>query len=232
MVRAVIHYHGTPITPRTQLERMAGRNFCISFAHPQDLKTCLRIGQSLVFDNGAFSTFTRGHPFDEKGFYKWLAPILAPPHWAVIPDVIGGDVKQQKTKTKRWPYRADLGAPVWHLGLPLSYLKELTNEWPRVCFGSSEEYWKIGSAKWVRRMDEAFNALAKWHRIMPWIHGLRMLGQTSGPWPLASADSTNVGQNFKASTGCAECLAARLDARQPAARWKKRHLSPLLFPAY
>mgnify|MGYP003440572259 FL=1 len=36
-----MHYHGTPITPRAQLERMAGRMFCVSYAAPQDLATDL-----------------------------------------------------------------------------------------------------------------------------------------------------------------------------------------------
>lgn len=65
----MLHYHGTPITPRAQLERMAGRMFCVSYAAPQDLATCLRIGQSVMLDNGAFSVFTRGHTFDRDGFY-------------------------------------------------------------------------------------------------------------------------------------------------------------------
>ena len=157
-----MHYHGTPITPRAQLERMAGRCFCVSFAAPQDLATCLRIGQSVMLDNGAFSTFTRGEPFDEAGFYDWIRPVLAPPHWAVVPDVIDGTMAQQREMVARWPYRRDLGAPVFHLGLPLEYLLELTAEWPRVYLGSSGEYWEVGSAKWAARMDEVFNALARW----------------------------------------------------------------------
>jgi hypothetical protein len=58
----LIHYHGTPITPRAQLERMGGRCFCVSFADPRDTAVCLRIGQSVMFDNGAFSAFTKGVP--------------------------------------------------------------------------------------------------------------------------------------------------------------------------
>lgn len=55
-----LHYHGTPITPRSQLLKMSGRNFCVSFVEPRDLGVCLDIGQSVMLDNGAFSAFTRG----------------------------------------------------------------------------------------------------------------------------------------------------------------------------
>lgn len=220
----MIHYHGTPITPRAQLERMAGRHFCVSFAHPNDLKTCLRIGQSVVLDNGAFSTHTRGAEFDAPGFYKWLEPVLAPPHWAVVPDSIGGDLEAQYKLLSTWPRQTfgyDNCAAVFHLHHPLSHLDFLANAYPKVCLGSSGEFWEIGTAKWCARMDEIFNLLAK-RRVMPWVHGLRMLGQHSGPWPMASADSTNVAQNFKRDTGCAECKAAPIDGRQPAATWKPR----------
>ena len=44
--QAVIHYHGTPITPRESLLELAGRSFCVSFAHPRDVRTCHEIGQS------------------------------------------------------------------------------------------------------------------------------------------------------------------------------------------
>jgi len=214
----MIHYHGTPITPREQLLRMAGRHFCVSFAAPQDLQACIEVGQSVMLDNGAFSTFTRGEAFDEMALYRWLAPVLAHPHWAVVPDVIGGDVAQQRELVARWPFNNALGAPVWHLGAPLDYLFELVDTWPKVCLGSSAEYWNVGGQAWCRRMDETLNALGK-RGHLPWIHGLRMLGMTGERWPLASADSTNIAQNFKRDTGCAECKAGLIDSIQTPARW-------------
>jgi hypothetical protein len=226
----VIHYHGTPITPRAQLMRMAGRHFCVSFVRPEDLQTCLRIGQSVMLDNGAFSVFTRGEKFDEGGFYRWLEPVLVPPHWAVVPDVIGGDEFDNWTMTKRWPFRRDLGAPVWHLGLSTDYLMRLLDDWGKVCLGSSAEYWQVGSPPWCKRMDEVFNFVAKHCCVMPWLHGLRMLGQIDGGWPLASADSTNVAQNFKRDTGCAECKAAPIDASQPPVVWTDREIQQRMFP--
>lgn len=224
----MIHYHGTPITPRNQLARMEGRHFCVSFARDDDLKICLRIGQSLMLDNGAFSVFTRDIPFDERGFYEWVEPILAPPHWAVVPDVINGTVEQQIEMVDRWPFRRDLGAPVWHMHEPIDHLLMLADEWPRVCLGSSGQFWQIGTGAWCERMDQAFNALAIRHRVMPWIHGLRMLGQAGSEWPLASADSTNVAQNWKRDTGCAECKAARIDAVQCPPGWNARAIQSSL----
>lgn len=214
----MIHYHGTPITPREQMLRMAGRHFCISFTDPRDLEAALRIGQSVMFDNGAFSAFTRGTIFDPFAYYKWLEPILTPPHWAVIPDVIDGSLEDQYRMRGTWPelFGYKNAAAVFHIHHPLTELYYLCNAYPRVCLGSSGDYWNVGSPNWVIRMDEIFDFLVKKFNPLPFIHGLRMLGQLGGGWPLASADSTNLAQNFKIRTGCAECMAELIDGKQPA----------------
>ena len=62
----MIHYHGTPISPRKYLLEMKGKHFCVSYAHPYDLETVLEIGQSVMLDNGAFSVYTKGKIFDEN----------------------------------------------------------------------------------------------------------------------------------------------------------------------
>lgn len=215
----MIHYHGTPITPREQLLRMAGRHFCVSFAQDQDLKTCLRIAQSIMFDNGAFSVWTKGGELDVPGYYRWLEPILAHPHFAIIPDVIDGTVEENAALIDAWPFPDWLGAPVWHLNEPFDVLLDFVHAgWPKVCMGSAGQYRVIGTPAWCSRMDEAFNELVREFGHVPWIHGLRMLGQTDR-WPLASADSTNVAQNWKRDTGCAECKAAPIDATQPPTGW-------------
>jgi hypothetical protein len=220
--RSMIHYHGTPITPKTALDSMVGQHFCVSYFRPDSLKTCLRIGQSLMLDNGAFSCFTRQIPFDLHGFYEWIEPILAHPHWAVVPDVIGGSVETQRQMTKTWPFGKEFGIPVWHLGIPLDYLFELSDTWGRVCFGSSGEFWKVGSPKWSAKMDEAFNALNSRYVRLPWVHGLRMLGQGLSDWPLASADSTNVALNHSRKIECAGCMAKRINGENPPLKWNKK----------
>lgn len=220
-----LHYHGTPITPREQLWQMAGKCFCVSMAAPADAETCLRIGQSVLWDSGAFSAFTKGKPVEWPRYYRWLEPRLAHPHWAVVPDVIDGAVEEQRVLAAEWPFPRSLGAPVWHLGLPVDYLLELTDAWPRVCFGSSGAYWAVGSEAWERRCDEAFNALAR-RGPLPWVHMLRGMALAGKRWPFASIDSTNVAQNFKRNTeespGGAEYMARALDAVQCPITWATR----------
>jgi hypothetical protein len=216
----VIHYHGTPVTPRSSLLEMSGRHFCVSYADPRDLEDCLRIGQSVMLDNGAFSAFTRGRELDLAGYYQWVEEHLAHPHWAVVPDVIDGSEDQQRELIACWPFPKELSAPVWHLGLSIEWLLELADGWPRICLGSSGAFWQVGSQAWCNRMDEAYEALTGKFRHLPWVHGMRMLGQSDGLWPLASADSTNVARNHKRNKEHPDVMAARIDAVQPAKRWK------------
>lgn len=204
-----IHYHGTPITPAAQLARMGGEHFCVSFARPDNADVCESIGQSVLWDNGAFSAYTRGEVVDERALYAWLEPRLYHPHRAVIMDVIGGDVDKQREMISRWPFPRAMSWPVWHLDKPLDYLSELADEWGALCLGSAGAYWEVGSMTWERRMEQVFEHLSRRGR-MPWLHGLRMLGQVDA-WPLASADSTNVAQNYGRDTGCAYCKARTLN---------------------
>jgi hypothetical protein len=224
-----IHYHGLPLTPTGALDRLAGKHVCVSFAtaRPSQTEWALRRAQGIMWDNGAFSAFTQGQAFDEGGFYAWVEPFLAHPHWAVVPDVIDGSIEQQRELAARWPFDRALGAPVWHLALPLDYLLELADAWPRVCLGSSGVYWQIGSAAWQRRMDEVFEYLAKHRRTVPWVHGLRMLGQIGDRWPMASADSTNVARNYKDNEECPGCMSHRIDIINGPLRWERRQMELL-----
>lgn len=213
-----VHYHGLPLTPLHKLLRLEGKHVCISMAtqRKSQVEWALKNAQSIMLDNGAFSAFTHGREYSPKKFYHWIEPMLYPPHWAVIPDVIGGSVGEQKALVAQWPFGIQLGAPVWHLHLPLEYLQELVDRFPRVCLGSSGEFWKVGSPEWRRRMDQAFQAIGK-RRV--WIHGLRMLGQIGQRWPLASADSVNVARNFKDRGECPGCMSDRLDKRNGPLSW-------------
>ncbi len=219
----MIHYHGTPLTPRKTLLTMGGECFCVSYFHPRDLDVCLKIGQSVMLDNGAFSSFTKGVKFDVPGFTAWAEQYIGHPHWAVIPDVIDGPVEQQRDMLKAWPHPKELSAPVWHLGLSLDYLLELADEYPRICFGSTARYWQVGSPRWRAKMDEAFNALSR-RRFLPWIHGLRMLDLGGSEYPLASADSVNVALNHKESIGGAKEMAKRINSRNTPTKWKEKEM--------
>lgn len=201
---------------------MGGKHFCVSFANPSDAETCMRIGQSVMWDSGAFTAFTKGKPVDWASYYRWLEPKLGHPHWAVVPDVIDGSEDQQRQLAVQWPFPKSLGVPVWHMGLSFDYLLELCDNWPRVCFGSSGKYWQVGSPAWERRADEAFNAIAKRHKIIPWIHMLRGLALSGKRWPFASADSVNVARNFKDTDAHPEYMARLIDSVQSPHTWKVR----------
>jgi hypothetical protein len=204
-------FHGTPITPKAQLFRMKGQHFCVSFAEPRDADFCEAFGQSVLWDNGAFTQFTKGKPIDETALFGWLEPRLTHPHRAVVLDRIGGNVEDQREMLARWPFPRSMSWPVWHLDKPLTYLDELIDGWPGVCLGSAGVYWQVGSDQWIRRMDEVFAHVLRKHKTMPWLHGLRMLGQI-GNYPLSSADSTNVAQNYGVVTGCAHCHAKQINS--------------------
>ena len=228
----MLHYHGTPITPRSALATMAGRHFCVSFMASNDLNWCLQYGASVMLDNGAFSAWTRGITIDWNSFYDWCEPHLRHPHWAVLPDVIDGDEQANDNllATNRLP--KELVAPVWHLHERLDRLLKLADEWPRLCFGSSGEFAMPGNSSWVKRIDEAWDILAKSNR-KPWVHMLRAMREASqGGWPFASADSTNIARNHagsaKAPAQIPETMAARIDAKNPKFIGK-RALQPNLF---
>lgn len=220
----MIHYHGTPITPRSSMLGMEGRHFCVSYAYakrcPNETPFVLNIAQSVMFDNGAFTAHTTGEPLDVVGFRDWIETYVQHPHWAVVPDVIGGDENAQRALLAQWDFPKDLSAPVWHLGLSLDWLLELSDNWPRICFGSSAEYWQIASSSWRRRMDQAFEVLSRTRRHLPWVHGMRMLGRCGDKWPLASADSTNIARNYASRGELPEVMAQRIDAIQPDRKWK------------
>ena len=224
----MLHYHGTPITPKESLLTMAGKHFCVSYGTTarNDADTVMAIGQSIMWDNGAFSVYNAGKKPDWLGFYRWLEPRLGHPHWAVVPDVIGGDVDAQRNLISQWPHTRSLSAPVWHMGMPVDYLLELVDGgWGKICFGSSAEYWSVGSPSWESRCDEAFNALAK-SGPLPWVHMLRGLSTTGKRWPFASADSCSVAihtvGNGTRPHAEMEMVARSIDAVQTPIRWQQR----------
>lgn len=210
----MIHYHGTPLTPKAELETMAGLCFCVPFVRPDAADWCLKNAQSIMWDNGAFSAHTRGIRIDWNRYYIYLADKLFAPHWAVIPDEIGGDEYDQKRLVRTWPFSKTNAAPVWHMHLPISYLDYLCDHWPKVCFGSSAQFWQVGSPSWRARADQAWNMIAKKNHTT-WVHMLRGLALSGDVYPFASADSVNVARNFKRNKVQANIMARKIDAIQP-----------------
>ena len=215
----MIHYHGTPLTPRETLYRMAGKHFCVSFFRPDNVDVCLKIGQSVMFDNGAYSAFAKNIKINFNDYYKWLENKLGHPQWSVIPDCIDGCVEEQKKLLLAFPFPKELSAPVFHIHLPTDYLDYLTDRYPKVCFGSSGQFWNIGSDSWHSRIDILFNHLSKKHKHLPHIHMMRGLSLSGSIYPFASADSTNVARNFKDKNKCPENMARKIDSMQNPIFW-------------
>ncbi len=223
----MIHYHGTPITPREKLYELAGRHFCVSAAEPRDVKVCHQIGQSVMLDNGAFSFWMKGAIPEWAGVHDWMEPWLDyPTTWAVIPDVIDGDEEANDRLLVEWfQRRLPKGAPVWHLHESLERLRRLAHGYERVCFGSSGRYAQPGSAGWRRRVCDAFDTIADERGRVPWVHMLRGLDFAGDYFPFASADSTNAARNHAGSWRQKpvpiRILADRSDALQTPGRWER-----------
>jgi hypothetical protein len=215
----MIHYHGTPITPVAALYDLAGRHFCVSHARPDDVKRVHMIGQSVMLDNGAFSAWKRGHEPNWASFYDWCDQWLDyPTTWAVIPDVVDGGSQLQDALVREWPH-GQRGAPVWHMDEPLDRLLRLTDEWQKVCVGSTDIYADVLSYSWRVRMDEIWDAVAARHRRLPWLHMLRGMQLSGRHYPFASVDSTDIAQNHNRPQNTPRGMADRWDAMQTPAKW-------------
>ena len=228
----MIHYHGTPITPRAKLLELAGSCFCVSHAEPRDVEVCHEIGQSVMLDNGAYSLWTTGKSIEWAEFVEWARRWLTyPTTWAVMPDVIDGG-EEENARLSAWLFNHDRDvwarcAPVWHMHESLDHLRYLCLGHQRVCIGSSGPYRVPGSPAWVRRMDETFNAICGSGAPPTWLHMLRAMNETiTGDWPFASADSTNIARNHAGTLRRPAFLPAKragqLDARQAPGRWSRR----------
>lgn len=227
----MIHFHGTPITPLAALYSLAGRNFCVSHARPEQVARVHEIGQSVMLDNGAFTKFTKGRATNWAGFYEWCDRWLDyPTTWAVIPDEIDEGSQAQDALIREWPH-GQRGAPVWHMDEPLDRLLRLAEEWPRLCIGSTGEFWEVLGDPWRTRMDEAWNGLAQRHRRLPWVHMLRGMQLSGREWPFASVDSTDIAQNHNRPQNTPRSMADRWDAMQTPATWTERLPHPDLFEA-
>ena len=219
MAGMTIHYHGTPISPNSEIRALAGAHFCVSHWRPDQVRLAHEIGQSVMLDNGAFSAWKSGKPIkDWRPYYKWTDRWLdCPTTWAVIPDVIEGAEDEQDRLIAEWPHGAR-GVPVWHMHAPLDRLLQLVDDHGKVCFGSSGQYRTVMSAAWQARCDEAWDALSVAHARTPWVHMLRGMRTVFGRWPFASVDSTDIGRTHGKNKDALRRL-DRWDARQAPATW-------------
>jgi hypothetical protein len=218
-----VHYHGTPISPRSTLAQLAGRHFCVSYARPTDVAVCHRIGQSVMLDNGAYSAWRFGFEIDWNEWAVWAERWLVyPTTWAVLPDSVDGGVAENDRLLDLYAdeFLPSQVAPVWHLDEPLERLRWLCSRFDRVCFGSSDVYANIASVAWRRRVGEAFDAIANPETgRVPWIHMLRGMSRAGDVFPFASLDSTDVARNHNRPHNTAARMAERWDAIQCPPTW-------------
>ena len=240
----MIHYHGLPITPNScAVAAISGGHAFVSFRHPGQLSIAIEAAQSFALDNGAFSAWMSGSPVqDWAPYYAFVAGLhrLPPFDFAVIPDVINGDEAQNDALIAEWPWQSaktkHVGAPVWHMHESIERLARLCDEWPRVCIGSSGQFATVGNSSWWHRMGDAMNAVCdKEGRPVAKLHGLRMLDPAVFQHlPLASADSTNIGQNVGIDSAWrgtyspsskdvrAIVMRQRIESHQSAPLWQRR----------
>jgi hypothetical protein len=202
--------YGLPLAPYSALEQLAGASFCVSYGSRAKLGRQLGDAMRLVgrdgillVDNGAFTMHKQGVSARtesyQNGYEAWAQDILArcPQAVAVIPDVIGGTTEENIQLVAECRLDRDRSMPVWHLHESLEYLVYLCESFEWVGFGSSGDYWQVGTAKWHGRIREAFAAIEAWEQTgecRPRIHMLRAQSMAH-LYPFDSSDSTNVAMN-------------------------------------
>lgn len=196
----MIHYHGTPCGgPRQDTARfLMGRHALVPFSYQDDMPIVADVCQSFVLDNGAFTVWKQGGQLDVPGYVDWCREWCRHPgfDWALIPDVIDGDERQNDDLLDAWPAEIE-GVPVWHMHESIERLQRLANMWRTVALGSSGAWASVGTAGWWSRMTDAMKAICdEQGRPMCKLHGLRMLDpDVFRKLPLSSADSTNAAVN-------------------------------------
>jgi hypothetical protein len=152
----LIHYHGLPMTPAADMVKaFAGRHAMVSFEHPDQIEIAAEVCQSVVLDNGAFSAWKSGKPYDFDGYVAWVEKWLKHPavEWCVIPDIIDGSEGKNDMQLHRWFHKLT-GVPVYHMHESLERLERLVGRYPRVALGSSGTFADPGSKAWWGRMAE------------------------------------------------------------------------------
>ena len=241
----MIHYHGTPITPKSvAINVLARRHACVSYAHPDQVALAFEACQSVILDNGAFSLWraTCGQRVNVECYAEWVRRWWKHPgfDFCFIPDVIDGSEADNDLMMAEWrgagmPLLDARCVPVWHMHESFERLHRLCRQYPRVALGSSGKWATPGTADWWDRMGDAMDAICDSEGRPPCkLHGLRMLDPTVfSHLPLASADSCNVARNIgidahwrgtymPANKGDrALILAGRIESHAAAARWNR-----------
>ncbi len=181
------------------VKSFAAKHAMVSFEHPEQVELAAEICQSIVLDNGAFSAWKQGNPYNFTGFQEWASKWSRHPSvdWVVIPDVIDGDEKSNDDLLSSWALDRAISVPVWHMHESFERLDRLCRDFPRIALGSSGVFAVVGDDKWWKRMAEAMRVICDDEgRPKIKLHGLRMLDPgIFSKLPFSSADSCNVARN-------------------------------------
>lgn len=222
--------HVTPITPARHLSSLAGRSFCVSYAHPEQLHQVGPLVPEqgiLLLDNGAFTTWRQGKQFDEAGFWSWAneAQEIYPQAVAVIPDVIDGTEEENWVAAARairgglaeFPERTMF---CWHTNDSLEQLTKACLLFNFLAIGSCQEHdIQTRYQAFLERIREA-NAQIEYvdtfYGRRPWVHVMRGLGKAHDFIRFDSADSSNLARNhwrYKGQPGHVQLMADRIEAK-------------------
>ena len=206
--------------PLSALEQLAGASFCVSYGTREklngQLEDAIRLvgeDQILLVDNGAFGMHKQGVDARDAAYLedyeRWAQAILdrCPQAIAVIPDVIEGAEAENWELIMTTMLDYERAMPIWHMHESIDTLIHLCESpFNYVGFGSSGEFWKVGTGKWARRIDEAFAAIDRWEResegayIRPRIHMMRAQSKAH-LFPFDLSDSCNVAINHNRYRG-------------------------------
>lgn len=202
-----MHFHGSPMWGGQECFEALYKGSCalVSFARPEQLKKILKIAESVVLDNGAFSVWRKAKKTQEvvdweshwSKYYCWVLANYALIDWFIIPDVIEGTEEENDLLLDRVPTSLkDKAVPVWHSVESLDRLERLCRSYPRVAIGLCGPHTMTTSKKAQARLQEAFEHIYIKNQLDTQIHGLRILdGRVLGKFPFASGDSTFVATN-------------------------------------
>lgn len=211
MTLPVAAFHGCPITPRSVLEAIGERDYCVSHFRDDDLDWIEAHSRSYIYDNGVYSFWIAALKSGGEvvmtreyldGYYDRCRQICLEGSgrckWVVIPDPIGTGTQELDALLREWPSElADYGVPVWHMDEPVERAIMLLDRYGRICIGAAGEYRIILSDAFRARMDELFNAMVGFFgQVQPthMFRGLQLL-KPECDWPIFSADSTDRARN-------------------------------------
>lgn len=125
---------------------------------------CLRSeGFPYALDNGAWSAFTQGRPFDERAFMAALGKMGADADWTVLPDIVAGGAPSLALSL-RWMRRVLDETPLALLAVQ----NGMTVEDVRPFIGPRVGIFVGGDTRWKLETLESWGALGR--ESGAWVH--------------------------------------------------------------